>query len=340
MARSDIDRAADRYRRSIDVRERAAIRSTLRAYRLAIAAVDGRIETLRRGLEALPEKEWRRYAIEQQQDLRANLEAELTRAASTSASAIDEQRAGAFVDARDVTRTAVVDSLAASGSQAFAAALGGDVNRASLQAVIAQAQQRSAVTDMLTRHARSGARAAADRLVTAVALGENPRKISAAIRSDLQTEAWKALRIARTEVIRAHTAGAIGQMRQYPDITPSYEWSCRSATACIACLGNHGKVYPTSEAPARHPNCRCVMLPVVINPATGKPLSQPIETGQDVIDRMGTKEAVERFGKRRAYMLKAPDAARVPLADMVTIRPSEVWGDTVAIVPLRDLVRA
>lgn len=670
MARSDIERAADRYRRSIDERERAAIRSTLRAYRLAIAAVDSRIEALRIGLEATPEKEWRRYAIEQQESLRTNLQAELDAAARTSAAAIDEQRAGAFVDARDVTRTAVVDSLAAAGAQPFAAALGGDVNRASLQAVLAQVQQRSAVTEMLVRHSRTGARAAADRLVTAVALGENPRKIVGAIRSDLQTESWKALRIARTEIIRAHTAGAIGQMRQTPDITPSYEWSARG-DACIACLANHGRVFPTDIVPQRHPNCfpagtvaagprvtastarwysgdvvdvefasgnrltvtpnhpvltthgwvgaglldessdvvrcldagrlarvvnpddhqipalieevavsvgsahgvapvtvplapvdihgdgagsdvavvradrplrdavdsaldellehdalilgvespatlaavgggaegleaasgsahcsmcggdiegvllgsalghhqsigdelaadldalgdesraddvaryaealgdavlgfaadvgrsdigvgqgdagggadlgsserfplgwrspeplslqdlaeallsedpaggdlaavageiqldrvvnvgrrsfaghvynletvggwysadgiithncRCVMLPVVIDPTTGKPLSQPIETGQDVIDRMSMEDATKLYGERRAQLLKAPGSARVPLADMQTIRPSEVWGDTVAIVPLRDLVRA
>ncbi len=339
MARNDIERAADRYRRSIDERERVAIRSTLRAYRIAIAAVDSRIEQLRIDLERIPEAEWRRYEIEQQERLRENLQRELDIAARTSAKAIDEQRAAAFVEGRDITRAAVVESLAAAGAQPFAAALGGDLNRASLQAVLAQVQERSAVTAMLRSHSQTGATAAADRLVTAVALGENPRKIAAAIRSDLQTEAWKALRIARTEVIRAHTAGAIGQMRQTPTITPSYEWSARG-DSCIACLANHGKVFSVDTVPARHPNCRCVMLPVVIDPTTGKPLSQPIETGQDVIDRMSMEDAAARFGARRAELLKAPGGARVPLADMQMIRTSETWGDTVGITPLRDLVGA
>lgn len=339
MARNDIERAADRYRRSIDARERAAVRSTLRAYRLAIAAVDSRIAQLQADLERLPEVKWRSYAIEQQERLRIALQAELDAAARTSATAIDESRAGAFVDARDVTRAAVIDSLQAAGADTFAVALGGDVNRASLQAALAQVQRRSAVYAMLQRHAATGARAAADRLVSAVALGENPRKIVGAIRSDLQTEAWKALRIARTEVIRAHTAGAIGQMRQTPDITPSYEWSARG-DACIACQANHGRVFPISDAPARHPNCRCVMLPVVIDPTTGKPLSQPIETGQDRIDRMSMEKATELYGQRRAELLKAPGRARVPLADMQTIRSSETWGDTVAIVPLKELATA
>lgn len=337
MARSDIERAADRYRRSIEARERAAIRSTLRAYRLALDAANNRLLQLQIGLERQPEKEWRRYAIDQQKALAASLQAELDTAARTSAKVIDTQRAGAFVEASDATRTAVVDSLQSAGHNAFAAALGGNVNQPSLQAVLAQVQQRSAVLNMLQGHAKKGAKAAADRLVTAVALGENPRKIAGAIRADLNTEAWKALRIARTEVIRAHTAGAIGQMRQTPTITPSYEWNARSASACIACLANHGNIYPIGTTPARHPNCKCVMLPVVIDPTTGKPLSQPLETGQDVIDRMPMSEATERFGKRRAELLKSPDTRNVPVSEMVKLRPSEVWGDSVAIVPLDEL---
>lgn len=337
MANSDIARAADRYRRSIEARERAAIRSTLRSYRLALDAVNNQLEKLRIGLERAPEGQWREYAIARQESLREALQAELDAAARTSAKVIDVQRAGAFVEASAITNTAVVESLQAAGHNAFAAALGGSVNQSSMQAVLAQVQKHSAVMDMLTSHAKKGARGAADRLVTAIALGENPRKISAAIRSDLKTEAWKALRIARTEVIRAHTAGAIGQMRQTPTITPSYEWNAQSSSACIACLANHGNIYPVGTTPARHPNCKCVTLPVVIDPTTGKPLSQPVETGQDVIDSMSMSEASERFGKRRAELLKGPSTANVPVRDMLTTRSSEVWGDTVGIVPLQDL---
>lgn len=79
------------------------------------------------------------------------------------------------------------------------------------------------------------------------------------------------------------------------------------------------------------------MLPVVIDPTTGQALSQPLESGEDVITRMDRAEAVERFGERRAAMLKAPDSSRVPLAEMVKTRTSERWGDSVGITPLREL---
>lgn len=255
MARNDIERAAARYRRSIDTRERVAIRFTLRAYRLAIASVESRIRMLEEGLEAHPEKEWRAYAIQQQERLHESLQNALDEAAITSGRSIDDQRVRAFVESRDVTRAAMIESLRAAGHATIATALGEIPARQSIEAMIAQVQAKSAVTDMLRKHSKSGARAAADRLVTAVMTGENPRKITGSIRASLQHEAWKALRIARTEVIRAHTAGAISQMREFPQLTPMYEWAAETGSACAACLAEHGSLHPTSEAPARHPNC-------------------------------------------------------------------------------------
>lgn len=337
MARSDIERAADAYRASIDARELAALRSTLRAYRLAIAHADRRIEQLAAGLQAHPESQWRSYAIQQQERLRAELDAQLTTAARTSGAAIDEQRVHAFVEARAITKDAVASSLARAGHSVIATAIGGGTNQRSITAMIAQVQRASPVPAMLRRHAKAGARAAADRLVVAVATGESPRKIAGAISQSLNTETWKATRIARTEVIRAHTAGAIGAMRETPTITPMYEWMAETSSACLACLSEHGGLHSTDASPDRHPNCKCVMIPVVIDPTTGQPLSQPTETGQDVIDRMSPHEAAERFGKARANLLQAPGANRVPVADMVTRRESDVWGPTVAIVPLKDL---
>lgn len=331
------EQAYEAYRDSMDRRERAAIRATLKAYRDAIVAANARIERLREGLEARPQDEWRRYAISERESVVRELEAALDEAARRTAPAVDTQRAAAAGEAVVTTSEAVTTTLADAGRDVLAGQVGGAVNRASVQAVMAQVYTQSPVTEMLRAYSASGARRAGDRIVQAVALGENPRKIAAALRRELGTEAWRAQRIARTEVIRAHTAGAIATMRATPTVTPAYEWTCRSATACIACLGNHGQVFSTDQPPARHPNCRCVMLPVVIDPTTGQALSQPLETGQDVIDRMSLDEAQERFGIKRGAMLKAPDANRVSVRDMVTTRSSDKWGSTVAIVPLREL---
>lgn len=255
MPRSEIQKAAAAYRQSIDNRERAAVRATLRAYRLAIAHADARIEQLRAGLEARPSKEWRSYAIQQQERLRDTLEKQLTIAARSSGKEIDTQRVNAYADANKITRRAVGNALTAAGHAEVATAFQGGISERAINAALAQLTKKSAVTDMLERHSKAGAKAAADRLITAVATGENPRKITGSIRASLQHESWKALRIARTEIIRAHTAGAMDLMRENPDITPMYEWVAETGAACAACLAEHGTISPVKVDPARHVNC-------------------------------------------------------------------------------------
>lgn len=321
-------------------REQAAIDATIRAYQAAIDAAEARIARLAADLERLPASSWRTYAIRERESVVRELQQLLNDAASLSSRSIDTQRAIAAAEAASTTSTAVAGALQEAGRDVLAGAIGGVVNDSSLRAMMAQVYGTSPVTDMLTRYAAQGAQAAGDRLVRAIALGENPRKISAALRRDLGTEAWKALRIARTEVIRAHTAGQLAVMRATPTITPAYEWACRTATACVACLAQHGTVSSIDQPPARHPNCRCVMLPVVIDPTTGQALSQPTQTGQDVIDAMSLREATDRFGARRAALLKAPDANRVPVTGMVTTRTSDQWGRTVGVTTLKDLATA
>lgn len=250
-----IGAAYDEYAASMEARERAAIRATLRAYRDAIAAANARIEQLRAGLESHPEDHWRAYAIREREAVVRELEDLLAEAARVSAREIDLNRAAAAAEAHATTGRAVAGALAESGQDVLAGAVGGTVNRESLRAIMAQVYTNSPVAEMLQAYAKQGARRAGDRIVQAVALGENPHKIVGAIRGELGTEAWKALRIARTEVIRAHTAGAIATMRATPAVTPAYEWVAQSGSACVACLAMHGTVHSTDQPPARHPNC-------------------------------------------------------------------------------------
>lgn len=314
--------------------------ATLRAYQAAIDATEARIARLESDLERLPEAEWRSYAIRERQSVVRELREAMDEAGRSAASGIDGQRAAAAGEAVATTNAAVAAALQEAGRDALAGQLGGTVNADSLRAIMSQVYTTSPVTEMLTTYAATGAQAAGDQLVQAVALGENPRKIASTVARQLDTETWKGLRIARTEVIRAHTAGAIATMRSTPTITPAYEWAAQGSRACVACLAMHGTVHTTDQPPARHPNCRCVMLPVVIDPTTGRAISMPKQSGQDIIDRMDMAEATQRFGARRAAMLKAPDASRVPLADMVTTRTSDKWGDSVGVTPLRDLATA
>jgi len=68
--------------------------------------------------------------------------------------------------------------------------------------------------------------------------------------------------VARTEVIAASNEGAL---RGYEEMGVSKSEFYPSADACEECLAEAGE-YPVGEAHGKipvHPNCRCVLLPVI-----------------------------------------------------------------------------
>ncbi len=84
---------------------------------------------------------------------------------------------------------------------------------------------------------------------------------------------WRAARIARTEIIRAHTQGALAGYRASGKVW-GLRWLDGQAGACPKCRALHGRVVPLDGRfyedasfgdgmPPRHPNCRCAVQPVV-----------------------------------------------------------------------------
>lgn len=335
---SEITRLGARYTARVNQGERVAIRQTIAAYKKAILSVESRIEVLLEQIEDKSATTAKRIALQQQQQIYNHLLTELSQAATQTGSIIDTQRAEVFLNAREYTQVAVASVLRADKLQ-YPINIGGRANTQATRQMLAQLVTKSPVKNMLLNHSKQGAKQAADTLIQAVTLGENPRKIKPLIRKQLDVQAWQALRIARTEIIRANTAASIATMQETPDITPMYEWSTTGSDACLGCVSLHGETFTLNEEPPRHPNCRCMMLPLVVNPITGSILSEPLESGQDLIDAMDYTTLENQYGRTRARMLRGINTDKVLVADMQKIRRSKEWGDTVSIKPLRELAR-
>ena len=113
-----------------------------------------------------------------------------------------------------------------------------------------------------------------DLIVKSVKEGKGAEEITAEIRVYFTagTE-WKALRIARTEVITGYAEGSLEGYRQ-SDILTAKQWlTTGDANVDPECQLNQdaGPVlldlnFPTGHAaPPVHPNCRCMLQPVVPN---------------------------------------------------------------------------
>ena len=103
-------------------------------------------------------------------------------------------------------------------------------------------------------------------LTQSMILGESIPQITDRINKNIETSRYNAERVARTETKRvtycAHNDA-------YEDMgVEELEYRCANggdARTCSTCRGDNGKRYKRGEEPTlpRHPNCRCVYIPVV-----------------------------------------------------------------------------
>ena len=114
---------------------------------------------------------------------------------------------------------------------------------------------------------------------------------------------WRATRIARTEVIRAHSQGAaIGYEKS--GVVRGMRWMDGQSGACPKCRELNNKVVKLGEKfyfdpkfgdglPPRHPHCRCAISPVTVNQAKDLPADHPL--------RDDKRNSVEELTDRDTY---------------------------------------
>ena len=116
-------------------------------------------------------------------------------------------------------------------------------------------------------------------LARGIAEGKSPVVIARELYKDVGHRIDKigkvrARMIARTEVIRAHHLANVAELRQAAAemmVEVKAEWSTAGFNVCSICAGMEGRVFTLNEVEGMipvHPNCRCDVLPVVIEKET------------------------------------------------------------------------
>lgn len=101
-------------------------------------------------------------------------------------------------------------------------------------------------------------------LITGVASGASPEAIAREIKTALGTRAAHALTISRTETNRAYRESTRKIYDSNKEFILGYVWvSSRDLRTCPICWAMHGRIFPTSEKFATHPNCRCSLVGVL-----------------------------------------------------------------------------
>lgn len=218
------------------------------------------------------------------------------------------------------------------------------VDPAAMQAIIDRAMSGVVASSLpLAQDALDAVKAS---LIRAVPSGWHPdraaREMLNRTRSAFNGGLSRAMTIARTEILDAHRAANLHQMRDNPAVT-KWQWMASlDSTTCGACLAMHGTEHDLSvTGPAGHPNCRCTALPVTPSWADlGFPgIDEPedvFETAEDWI-AANPRDAIAALGPDRYQMLMD---GRITLSDLATLKRNPGWRDSYQATSLSDLRKA
>lgn len=156
----------------------------------------------------------------------------------------------------------------------------------------------------------------ADTIASAAAAGDSPATLAKALERDAEMVRWRASTIARTELMSAHDDV---QHLLYEQLGVE-EWVWRAQpTACGICYALHGQKFSADEATGRHPNCRCIMVPVVDGVKPPKPNSL-----EAVNERFPRRLQLQRAANGKLSGERAALMRRLVVNDNPKWKPS--WG--------------
>src|SRR4030095_12680785 len=127
--------------------------------------------------------------------------------------------------------------------------------------------------------------------------GRGPRAVAQEIREGLNGNLTRALKIARTETIRAYREASHRTHQENSDVLEGWIWlSALNSRTCRACIALHGTFHTLDERLKGHVNCRCSQIPAVKGVGLGIEKGvewfrkQPAAVQKDILDREGEYE--------------------------------------------------
>jgi SPP1 gp7 family putative phage head morphogenesis protein len=124
-----------------------------------------------------------------------------------------------------------------------------------------EALSRDTLGKLFSGYGRETALDVRKALLQGIARGQGPAQIARAVRDAMSGPLWKALRISRTETMRAYNSASSVTYRQNAEVLQGWEW-LTGPDPCPFCASQAGKVFSVDETLDSHPQCRCTQRPL------------------------------------------------------------------------------
>jgi len=337
---SDLENAALRFRADLLRRERRAASAMVQVYGEAWRRIRPRLEDVQaaiadaraRGIAHSPA--WL-YQEARYLALQSQIESELRRFAGMAE--------GSTLATQRIAVTAAQESARALTELSMGTPIGQVWNRLpteSVEDLVGFAADGSPLRALFNSIVPGVADAMRDTLASAIAMGLNPREIARLMSRAYGVGLSRALRISRTETMRAYREASRRNYEANSDIVTGWIWvSALDRRTCPSCWAMHGTAHDLKETLNDHPNGRCVMVPKTKTwRALGIDADErmpEIRRGADIFAQLSPAGQQEILGP--AMWLAWSNRAFV-FEDVVGIRRSTVWGDTRYARSLTEIV--
>jgi len=195
-------------------------------------------------------------------------------------------------------------------------------------------------TETLASFGDDAAQGIADELITHLLSGKNPIDTARAMMNVWGVPLTRALRIARTEHLRAFRAASLVNYQRNAHLLDGWRWHANlDVRTCMSCVNLHGTLFPLTETMSDHIAGRCVMIPEVKSLAEYG-LGQ---VGYDLKEGDGERWFNEQPEKMQKGMMgpgkyEAWQANKFKFSALSTAKQSKVWGRMFVETTLGELI--
>ena len=322
---------ADRFYLALLRHERQAANEMVRAYGAAWRRIRKRLDGLLAQMTAAREAgqdvslSW----LFQQQRLEAlqqQIETEMRRWVDVAEPRIVDLQREAVEAAQ---RTAEAETLAALGPPPPGVAVTWKrLSKEALTDLVGFASDGTPLRQLLDALGAEASQQVREALIAGMATGENPRSIARRVKEAFGGDLVRALRVSRTETMRAYRTAALRNYRANDDVVKGWIWNAACDTrTCVACWAMHGTKHPLDDELQDHPNGRCAASPWTKSweelGIEGMPEKPPMKSGEERFAELTAEEQDKILGKAGGAAYRGGAAK---LSDFATTKTSAAWG--------------
>jgi len=332
---------SNQFRAQLLARERRAATALVRMYGVGWQRLQGDIRTLQSEIDAqraagVELSAGRIFRLERMQAIQAQVEREMSAFAEFADSTISAGQREAIAAGE---RNAHALVQAAFPRDAEIAINFARMPREAVEQMVGFLQDGSPLRDLLVEAVAEAADGFGETMATGLAAGWNPRKLAREIRAQYGMGLTRALRISRTEQLRAYREATRNTYKENSHVVKGWQ---RHAAAddrtCMACLVLDGKQYDLDEPMEDHVSGRCSLLPRTVSyRELGIDVDEPDfkrELASDWFQRQD--EATQR--KMMGTLYDPWKAGDFKLEDIPKQVKDKTWGNSWVPKSLKELV--